>query len=155
MSDPKSLRRPGPPTNFSVVITPQTGRLHIGQAAILETPEIGSVSGTSEAPPKIAEYIAQHLDDPDTLLPPTEVQEPAKLLWDPIARLIMSPTRYREEWSRHISDMNNERHECLKRGDLFGARFAVIRAHFYALPVSWLMVPVRLVLHFLKHWPGF
>jgi hypothetical protein len=85
---------------------------------------------------------------------PAAVEEPANLLWAPIARLFMSPTRYNAEWLTHISDMNHERHECLRRGDLAGARWAVIRAHLYSLPLSWLLIPGRIIWHLLRHWSG-
>lgn len=86
---------------------------------------------------------------------PAAADDPKDLLWTPIARVIMSPARYHGEWLQHLSDMNAERHECLKRGNRLGAHVAVIRAHFYSLPVSWLLLPVRFALHLLKHWWGF
>jgi hypothetical protein len=87
--------------------------------------------------------------------PPVAAEDPKDLFWTPFARFIMSPTRFREEWLRHVSDMNFERHECLKRGNLSGARWAVIRAHVYSLPIGWLLIPVRFILHLVKHWAGF
>jgi hypothetical protein len=139
------------PPQVSVVLTPETGHLGIiGQAAIVEVGGAISTSGTSFATPKIIEQ----LDPPEESFNLPAVEEPADLLWTPIARMIMSPTRFREEWSRHISDMNYERREHLKRGNLFGAHLAVIRAHFYSLPVAWLLIPVRFMLHLLRHWLG-
>jgi hypothetical protein len=79
----------------------------------------------------------------------------ADLLWTPIARLTMSPTRFRAEWLSHISDMNYERHESLKRGDVSGARWAVLRAHFYSLPRWLLVIPGGFLLHLLRRWLGF
>jgi hypothetical protein len=134
--------------NVDVEITPETGRIElVGQAAILEGPDTASASGTSWAVPKIAEEIAEQLN-------PRVLEDPKDLLWTPIARLIMSPAHFRGEWLQHLSDMNSERYECLKRGNLLGAHLAVIRAHFYSLPVSWLLIPVRFILHLLKHWLG-
>jgi hypothetical protein len=62
---------------------------------------------------------------------------PPDILWTRIARAVMSPTRYRAVWEPHLADMRHEHAECMKRGDLRGARMAVIRAHFYSIP-SWI-----------------
>lgn len=136
-------------------IAPEPGQIGlVGQAAILEVGEAISASNINRfvTEPKQAEQ----LDLPPAVSdPPAAAEEPADLLWTPIARLIMSPTRYREEWLRHISDMNYERHEHLKRNDPWGARWAVIRAHLYSLPVSWLLIPSRLIFNLLRHWLGF
>jgi hypothetical protein len=132
-------------------IAPETGHIGlVGQAAILEVHDAVSARYT---PKRI---IVEEFDPPEELfdLPAVE-EEPADLLWTPIARLIMSPTRYRAEWLSHVSDMNYERYEYQKRGNLFGAHLAVIRAHFYSLPVSWLLIPCRFVFHVLRHWFGF
>jgi hypothetical protein len=132
-------------TQGSIIITPMTGRINITDVDIVQAHnfrrtkgKIGSttikvVLGGEITSGTISTNIPKVVVEPAK---PVVPEEPAKLLWDPIARLIMSPTRYREEWLRHISDMNHERHVCLKRGDIFGARLAVIRAHFYALPVT-------------------
>jgi hypothetical protein len=134
---------------FDLRIAPEAGHVGIvGQAAILEGPDGASASGTSWAVPKIAEEIAKEFAAPP-------LEDPADLWWTPIARLIMSPSRYRGEWLPHISDMNSERHECLKRGDVAGATWAVIRAHFYSLPRWLLVIPGGFVLNFVRHWFGF
>jgi hypothetical protein len=126
----------------TVLITPGTGSIRI---EFLSAPTaMLSASGTSFAVPKIAEQVN---------VPVSE--ESADLLWTPVARLIMSPSRYRGEWLQHISDMNFERHECLKRGDPTGARRAMIRAHLYSLPRWLLFIPGGFILNFLRHWFGF
>jgi hypothetical protein len=79
-------------------------------------------------------------------------EKPAGLLWSPIARMLMSPTKYRTEWLPHIADMHFEQAECRKRGDKWGATWAVIRAHYYSLPRwIWALVAAPL-LRPLLHW---
>jgi hypothetical protein len=136
-----------------VMLTPEAGRSGlVGQAVIVDNYDTVAASGLSTARQKSD----QQLDLlPASCGPPAALIKPATLWWTPVARLIMSPTRYREEWLRHISDMNYERHEYLKRGDAWGARWAVFRAHYYSLPVSWLLIPTRFIFHLLRHWLGF
>src|SRR5258706_2418355 len=86
-------------------------------------------------------------------------ETPPIILWSGIARLFVSPTRYRTVWLAHIADMHFERSECLKRGDRWGASWAVLRAHYYSLP-SWLLrwalaISVAFILQPLRHWLAF
>ena len=134
-----------------LTVLPGTGHIKLVGQAILAGPATLSASGTSTAAPKIVEP----LDPPETLFDLPTSEEPAGLLWTPIARLILSPSRYRAEWLSHVSDMNYERHECLKRGDVSGARWAVLRAHFYSLPRWLLLIPGGFLLHLLRRWLGF
>jgi hypothetical protein len=94
---------------------------------------------------------------PLTALPPKDegqpvAEEPADILWSPIARILMSPTHYRTSWVQHISDMNYERHECLKRNDQWGARRAVLRAHYYSPPRGFWVAAGAFLLWLLRHW---
>lgn len=61
---------------------------------------------------------------------------PPRFLWSGIARMVLSPAGYRRSCEPHIADMHQEYFECISRGDEWGARRAVIRAHLYAVP-SW------------------
>jgi hypothetical protein len=67
----------------------------------------------------------------------SRVPDPPGILWTRIARAVMSPSRYRAVWEPHLADMRHEHAECIKFGDLRGARIAVVRAHFYSIP-SWI-----------------
>jgi|SRR5882724_818934 len=113
-----------------------------GESLILDDPDVLFTDGTI-----IVQVEVKHSIGPQAM--------PANILWSPIARMLMSPTRYRTEWLSHVSDMNYERHECLKRRDIRGARWAVLRAHYYSLPRSLLLIPVGFLLHQLRHWLGF
>jgi hypothetical protein len=108
-------------SQHSVIITPEVGQLGIeGQSTArgkTGSTTINIVMGGSFTNGTITQ-IPRAIETTEPMVP----EEPADLWWMPIARLIMSPTRFREEWLRHIDDMNFERHECLKRADLFGAR---------------------------------
>ena len=95
-----------------------------------------------------------------TALPPKDeaqsvvpaLEEPADILWSPIARLLMSPTAYRTSWVQHITDLNYERHECLKRGDEWGAKRAWLRAHYYSVPRGLWMAAGAFLVWLLRHW---
>jgi hypothetical protein len=133
------------PNSVNVTITPATGRIElVGQAAIIEGH--GSVASSATATlttePKAA-------DEP--LLAP---EEPPSILWAPLARLFLSPTQYKA-WESHIADMHYERDQCLKRGDVRAARWAVVRAHVYSVPHNlWRGVGLAL-LWLARHWVGF
>jgi len=126
------------PSQVDFVVMPRPGRLGIivGQAKIVEQVEIFEAHGSVEQP-----------------VPSPE--EPKDLLWTPIARMLMSPTRYRAEWLPHIADMNFERSECLKRRDKRGARWAVLRAHYYSVPRRLWAIPGIFLLWLLRHWIPF
>jgi hypothetical protein len=126
----------------NVVIAGPAG--HIIDLETHGTSASASMTGNLSTHPKIVEHI----------IPQEALDEPADLLWTPIARLFMRPARYRAEWLSYISDMNYERHESLKRGDVSGARWAVIRAHFYSLPRWLLLIPGGFILHLLRRWLG-
>jgi hypothetical protein len=132
------------PVDFN--ITPASGHIGIvGQAAILEGHGSSSSSATATlttAPKRVEE----------PLLAP---EEPPDILWSPIARAIMSPRHYKAVWLPNIADMHYERAECLKRGDLRGARWAVLRAHYYSLPRWLLVIPGAFLLAKIRHWLGF
>lgn len=126
----------------SVVITPEPAVLQLqGHAPSVS---IGVASLTA-GPPKVE---AQGFV--------SRPEEPVDLLWSPIARMLMSPTHYRTSWVQHISDMNFERHECLKRNDKWGGRWAVVRAHYYSVPRwVWRLLAAPLLVPLLHWWSKF
>jgi hypothetical protein len=73
------------------------------------------------------------------------------LIWEGFARLIMSPTQFRKVCEPHIADMEHEYFECLNKGDKVAARWAVIRAHFYAIP-GWLYGVIGTILWRIAEW---
>jgi hypothetical protein len=78
-------------------------------------------------------------------------EESQTILWTWIARLILSPSKYRSEWLPHIADMHFERFECLRRGDTRGARWAVVRAHVYSVPLRVWTILGALILWLVHH----
>ena len=65
------------------------------------------------------------------------IAKPPRLWWSWVAGMLMSPAGYRAYFAPHVADMHEQYFECLKRGNLWGARRAVIRANLYAVP-SWI-----------------
>ncbi len=126
-----------------VGITAESGHIKIeGHAAVLEGHDTVSSSVTTIftiEPANVEQFTPVPEESPD-------------ILWSPIARLFMSPTQYRSVWLPHVADMNFERSECLRRGDTRGAKWAVLRAHYYSVPRKLLAIPGVFLLWLLRHW---
>jgi hypothetical protein len=129
---PYSIRLP---TQVSIVLTVDTGTIGIqGQAATFQ-------AQTSTARGKVTKQ-------------PVPI-EPPKLWWSGIARWVMSPTQYRARWLPHVADMHFEYSERMQRGDLWGARWAVLRAHFYSVPRGLWTVAGAFLGWLMRHWLPF
>lgn len=91
--------------------------------------------------PLVVEY---HVPPPVTIKPPG-------VLWTGIARLVMSPTNFRNEWLPQIADMHFIIDKCRRENDKWGVWLAVIHAHFYTLPKAVWAVPGSVLVALIVH----
>lgn len=70
-----------------------------------------------------------------------ELLRPPRLVYRPILRRLLRPATYKRYVVPHIEDMHAEYFQCLAAGDERGARWAVVRAHLYAIPTgAWALI---------------
>jgi hypothetical protein len=60
--------------------------------------------------------------------------KPPRLIFGSIAQLLLKPAAFKRYVEPAIADMQEEYFACLSRGNEHGARWAVIRGNFYAVP---------------------
>jgi hypothetical protein len=83
--------------------------------------------------------------------PRFKLVRPPQLVYAPLLQRFLPPAAYKRYVEPHIADMHAEYFACIAAGDQRGARWAVIRAHLYAVP-SWIWALVGSLIARVIEW---